>query len=409
MTIITDKIAFGGKSFTKINGKSVFIPYAVPGERLEIEIVKSKNDWDEAKITKIIEPSPFRINPPCKFYEECGGCNMMHIESSMQKKLRMEMLKEVFLQNKITLENVGIAEGNNFNYRCRFQLNEGGLCKRESNEIVKIDECLCAETAVNNYLKSTDFEKRPKGRVHIFGSDRITSEKKIIIEEQKDDSSNKKNQRIIGNKKKNLKLKSNNYFSGTVQDQKNSVTLNIGGKNLSFDARGFFQSNLEVFEKVINLIVENLEPGETVLDMYSGCGSISVFLAQKFQKVLLVEHNRDALVYAEQNMNGINHVSYGLSGKNWVENCSKYEGKIDACVVDPPRLGMEKEVLDYLCKSKIRKIAYLSCNPATQARDCKKLLENGYVITKSYLCDFYPNTSHIESLLILEQKSQIGE
>ena len=271
----------------------------------------------------------------------------------------------------------------------------------------KIEECLCAENAVNAYLKETEFEKRPKGRVHIFGSERIVSDKKIIIEQQKDDFSEKKAQRIIGNKKKNLKLQSNNYFSGTVQNQENAVTVKLGDKNLSFDARGFFQSNLEVFEKVINLIVENLEAGETVLDMYSGCGSISVFLGKKFKKVLLVEHNRDALVYAEQNMTGINHVSYGLSGKNWVENCSKSEGKIDACVVDPPRLGMEKEVLDYLCKSKIKKVAYLSCNPATQARDCKKLLENGYIIKKSWLCDFYPNTSHIESLLILEQKAGV--
>ncbi|MDD5929077.1 MAG: RsmD family RNA methyltransferase [Spirochaetales bacterium] len=415
MTIITDKIVFGGKSFAKINGKSVFIPYAIPGEQLEIEIVKSKNDWDEAKIIKILKPSPSRITPPCKYYEECGGCNMMHIESSMQKKLRMEMLYEVFLQNKIELGkdgnggNIEIAEGNDFNYRCRFQLNNGGLCKRESNETIQIDECLCAEKAVNDYLKSTAFTERPKGRIHIFGSERIISEKKVIIEEQKEEFSNKTSQRIIGNKKKKLNLKSNNYFAGTVQNETNCVTLRLGDKDLSFDARGFFQSNLNVFEKVINLIIENLHSGETVLDMYSGCGSISVFLAKKFNKVLLVEHNRDALVYAEKNMSGINHVSYGLSGKNWVENCSNSEGKIDACVVDPPRLGMEKEVLNYLCKAKIKQIAYLSCNPATQARDCKKLLENGYIIKKTYLCDFYPNTSHIESLLILEQKSENGD
>ena len=403
MTIIAEKIAFGGKSFAKINGKSVFIPYAVPGEVLEVETVKQKNDWDEAKIIKIIEPSEFRINPPCKYYGICGGCDMMHITTDAQKNFRLQMMKDVFLQNGIELDNVQIIEDRDFNYRCRFQLNEGGLCKRESNEVVMIEECLCAENPVNEYLKNSN-RKNHNGRIHIFGSEKMLGEKKIIIENRTENDGQK--ERITGNKNKKIKIRTNTYFSGTVQDEKNCVTVTLNKKEISFDTRGFFQSNLFVFEKVISLILENLDGGNAVLDMYSGSGSISAFLPQKFQKVILVEHNRDAVVYAEKNMAGTNHVSYGLSGKSWVENCSKSEGKIDACVIDPPRSGMEKEVLDFLCSSKIRQIAYLSCNPSTQARDCKRLLKSGYKIKKSFLCDFYPNTSHIESLLILEQTDE---
>ena len=134
--------------------------------------------------------------------------------------------------------------------------------------------------------------------------------------------------------------------------------------------------------------------------MYSGCGSISVFLKDKYKNVSLVEHNRDALVYAEKNMNGLTHTSYGLSGASWVKNCASFCPPFDACVVDPPRSGMEKEVLDYLCKSKIPYIRSLSCDPSTHARDCERLIKAGYRLEKIYLLDFYPHTSHIESLAI---------
>jgi 23S rRNA (uracil1939-C5)-methyltransferase len=174
-------------------------------------------------------------------------------------------------------------------------------------------------------------------------------------------------------------------------------------REITFDVRGFFQSNLFVFEKVIELITGLLPGGENILDMYSGCGSISAFLGKKYKNVVLVEHNRDALVYAELNMAGTNHTSYGLSGENWVKTCASSCPAFDAAVVDPPRSGMEKAVLDYFCKSSIPFIVYLSCNPSTQSRDCAKLIQNGYNIKKAYLLDFYPNTSHIESLVVLEK------
>ena len=100
-------------------------------------------------------------------------------------------------------------------------------------------------------------------------------------------------------------------------------------------------------------------------------------------------------------MAGAPHVSYGLSGATWVKTCAAACPAFDAAVVDPPRSGMEKEVLDYFCKSNIPFIAYLSCNPSTQSRDCSKLISNGYKMQNIYLLDFYPNTSHIESLVIL--------
>ena len=136
--------------------------------------------------------------------------------------------------------------------------------------------------------------------------------------------------------------------------------------------------------------------------MYAGCGTFSVFLSDIFEKTTLVEHNRDALVFAEQNLSGKNHESIGLSGAKWATaNRNAY---FDAAVIDPPRSGMEKEVLEYLCRSGIPQIRSVSCDPATQARDTAALVQSGYVLKRLYLLDFYPNTSHIESLAVLEKE-----
>ena len=158
-------------------------------------------------------------------------------------------------------------------------------------------------------------------------------------------------------------------------------------------------------EKAITLAVADLS-GKNALDMYSGCGTFSVFLAEKFEKVTLVEHNRAAIVFAEQNLLGKNHDSYGISGEKWVkENSASILSKIgnfDAVVIDPPRSGIEKEVLNFLCTVKPPVLRVISCDPVTNARDIRCLIDAGYKLKKLYLLDFYPQTSHIESLCFLE-------
>ena len=415
MTIITDKIVIGGNSLGKIDGKNVFVPYTMPGETLEIEITDSKKDYDFAEIKKIIKPSKDRITPPCRYYGKCGGCNMMHIKPQKQRELRKQMLTDVFFQNGIDISKITkIVYGPDYNYRARFQLNDGGLSQKRSNVVIPVDKCLCAEKPVNDYLSKTPPFERPRGRSHLFGSKfavaqsqkEITSAgRSIKIYSEFSDKKSCRNSgynKLAKKAKSQKKFRENHYFSGTVESPENTIEVEFAGKRLCFDIRGFFQSNIFVFEKVVKLIAEYLPGGENVLDMYAGCGSISAFLADKYKNVVIVEHNRDAVVYAEKNLAGKKHVSYGLSGANWVKTCAQYCNKFDACVIDPPRSGMEKEVCDYLCKSGIPHIVLLSCDPATNARDCTRLIKSGYELKQIYLLDFYPNTSHIESLAIFQ-------
>ena len=183
--IITEKMIFGGNCLAKLHGKNIFVPFAVPGEKLDVEIIESKKDYDIAKIVKIIEPSPKRIQPVCENYQKCGGCNLMHIDYDYQVELRKEILSDCFRRNKIELPPVECVTGKSLNYRARFQLHDGALEAKKSNEKVFIKNCPVAENPVNNYLKTTDFKNRPFGRCHIFGSEKAIPDFSIALPQEK--------------------------------------------------------------------------------------------------------------------------------------------------------------------------------------------------------------------------------
>ena len=401
--ILAEKMVLGGNCLAKLNGKNIFVPFAVPGERLEVEVTKSFRDYDIAKIVGIVAPSPHRVKPFCPLYGMCGGCNMQHIDAEYQRTLRAGMLRDCFEREGIEPPDIQIISGKEQGYRARLQLSDGGFKERESNRVVPLASCPVATDAVNGYLSHVAQNERPRGRVHLFGDERVLNaplfDRMILAEE-------KKAVRTGGTAMdKTLKKKVKHYvkprFAGTLADSSNICQISLLGKRLQFDVQGFFQSNLEVLEKTIGTLTENLG-GKRVLDMYAGAGVFSVFLADLFEDLTLVEHNRDALVQAEINLAGKKHQSYGVSGAKWVrDNADQIlagEGSFDAVVIDPPRSGMEKEVRDWLCRNKAGQIRSMSCDAATHARDAAKLIQAGYRLEKLYLLDFYPQTAHIESL-----------
>lgn len=432
--IIADKMVFGGNCIAKIDGKTVFIPYAIPNEKLEVEITKDFKDYSQAKIVNILKPSPYRVESFCPLYTKCGGCNMQHISYDYQLELKKSILQDAFFREEINLntEEIDVIHAEPKFYRSRFQFHDGGLMEKSTNNIIPIENCPCACDEINHFLSEVPFENRPKGRIQIFASKKITSIPedfdKIVIAQVSDaelekrknfqqerkarqNHQNQKNQqRFTPNGRKLKKQKQiKQMYSGSTGNSQNTCELELCGKKIIFDVQGFFQSNLEVLEKTIPLILDEVDGKncKNLLDMYAGCGTFSKFLADKFEKICLVEHNRSALVYAEQNLAGIKHESFGLSGEVWTkyhaENYIKQNGNFDAVIIDPPRSGMEKSVCQWLCKSGIPKIISLSCDIATHARDAKFLIKNGYNLKKLYLLDFYPQTGHIESLAVFER------
>lgn len=393
----TEKIVFGGDCIAKIDGKTVFVPFALPGETLCAEITESRRDYDRARIVEILDPSPHRTNPRCHLYGKCGGCNFMHCESSAQIDYRKQILRDCFLRAGIgEIPEIESVEGPHFGYRARFQFTDGGLLGRGTKNVIAIEHCPVAENAINGWLSAVPQKSRPRGRVHVFGSSFCGGHVTCADADNSGGEHSFKNHRHGITKQKSKKARQ--VFSGTIISPQNTVTVTLAGKHVSFDVRGFFQSNMFVLEKALPEICKFSE-SKNIVDIYSGCGTFSVFLAGGAHNIALVEHNRDALVFAEQNLAGAAHESFGLSGAKWAAQSGK--AAFDGVVIDPPRSGIEREVVQWLCEKKPCRINAVSCNPSTHARDIAALVKSGYRLERLLLLDFYPQTSHVESAAFL--------
>ncbi|MCR5699808.1 MAG: methyltransferase [Treponemataceae bacterium] len=406
MTVVTQNMIFGGYCVSQNDeGKKILVKGALPGETVEVKVTSNKKDYDEALVVNVIKSSPYRTEPKCAYYGTCGGCNLQYADDEYQTELRKSILVNALDRNGIKLsdDKIECVSGSKWNYRSRFVLHNGGLMENESNRPVIVQECPVATAAVNDVLQNAELMQKAKNfdKLHIFEDKTSVNYCEAVLKEKN------QNKKIIGNKKKNVKTggKRNIYegtnFSSSVQSL---AQIEVCGNRMNFDVRGFFQSNLEMLEKTGEILKKNFY-GENLLDIYSGGGTLSLILKDNFKNFTLVEHNRDALTCAEINLSGISHESYGLSGAKWVELYKSQKNPLayDALVIDPPRSGMEKEVLSWICSSEIPRIRSMSCDPVTHSRDLARLIQSGYTLQKLYLLDFYPQTSHIESLAILEK------
>ena len=371
ITII--KMVARGSGLGKLDGKNVFVPGTLPGETVQIGIQEEKRDFIEAKLEKVITPSEYRIQPECKYYGICGGCNLQFATAEYQRKLKTEIITDSLIRAGVPencIPKIDLEYGSEWGYRNRFQLHDGGLKEARSSQTIPIKDCLVACPEIRECLQS---DHLPQGtRTHVFGADgKVTTA-------------------VLAEKAPRKK------FEGAVINEKEIVTVNINGKDIQFDVRGFFQSNLQMLEKTINRITANFG-GKRCADIYSGVGTFSVFLGKQFEEMYLVEHNREALILAERNLRGIRHQSYGVSGEKWTQ-LSDSKQKFDAIVIDPPRSGMEKAVREWIKASQIPQIRSLSCDPVTFARDAQDLISFGYKLVNLCLLDYYPQTSHIETL-----------
>ncbi len=392
--IITDKMLHGGIASGKINGKRVFVNGALPSEEISITIEQEKKDYSIAAIDKILTHSPYRRNAPCPLYGVCGGCNLMHADDEYQKVLRASILRDAFSREGLAVNPV-FKGGSPLSYRNRFQFESSGLKSAKSNTLITIPHCLVASDEVNAFLRN---EKIP-GKVKVFGSSSLVNTPKGYVfaadeEETKQTVMHRGKKLKTGGKRK--------IYEGTSINKESEAVLSLNDTELSFDVRGFFQSNIEMLKETAGLIEKLIPNNAKILDMYGGAGTLSALCARNASHVTLVEHNRDAVVFAEKNLRSISHSSFGLSGIQWIKTAS--DKNFDAVLIDPPRSGMEKEVCQWLCTSDIPLIISLSCDPVTHARDCAHLVQSGYEIETLYALDYYPQTSHVESLSVCIKK-----
>jgi len=458
LEIEIEKIVFGGEGLGRVDGFAVFVPMSVPGDKLEIDIISVKKSYARGLITRIIEPSKDRIEDLSKVsFEDFDGCDFGMLKYEKQLEYKDKMLEEVLTKiSGIDLENVQVGKiigsDEKVNYRNKtaepFFKKDGiiqtGFYSRKSHNVFLAKESLLkseiAKMIIDKFLQKVNSFSGTKKEFKVFNEINNTgflkqimvrnnekNEVMIIVIVNKNSQYNQLSKVLEKMYDENECIKSV-YIS--VKTEQNNVILGknihlFGSQYLEEEMEGlkfkiypnsFFQINkkqaLKLYDTAIEFLNEeknNKNNGKiyekTVIDAFSGTGTIAMMLSKNIKKVIGIESVESSTLAAKLTSyeNSIQNVEF-VNGKVEKElpKILKREN-IGAIVFDPPRRGIEEIALKSVIKNKIEKIVYISCNPATFARDVKILTENGYVLKKITPVDMFPQTGHIEVVGLLEK------
>jgi len=430
MQVQIEKLVFGGDGLGRSDGKPIFVHKSVPDDVLNVEIIDDKKNYSKGVIKKIIKPSPDRITPPCKYFDLCGGCDHQNISYQNQLKFKDDVLQEVFDRAKIKVkpENIIASSNEPFYYRnsIRFSFlldNDGQIAfarhsYQSNKEFVIVDSCILQSELSNEILsklkryinkniehKSSFWQlKISEGKVTgdvmveiITSSDDLPKEKGIV-EILKKIGGVKSIYHTVAAGKSLLNLRRRLTFGSPVIYEK------IGSFTFQISPESFFQPNSFGAKTLYDIVKKYAEVkfGDEIVDLYCGTGTIGIYLSTLAKKVSGIDEVPQAIRDACDNAR-INKI------KNCDFVCAPADNVplklLDNCIliVDPPRAGLSKKLIDKISKSKFRRLIYVSCNPATFARDLKLFEDGGVVMKKIQPVDMLPQTHHVELVSLLEK------
>ena len=398
MKIDIEKLDDFGRGIGYIDGKITFVPNTVPGDIVNINIIKEHKKYNEATIDNFIKYSEDRVKPPCPYFTKCGGCTLQNLSYENTINYKLNKIKNIFTKNRIDINPEIISNPNPYNYRNKISLKvvdtKIGFYLNNTHNIIEIDECLIANPAINeciNYIKNFNIIN---GNVIIRCNQ--NEEILIIIESQDnltiDIELLKKKIKLVGIIINNKTFYGKNYLFERI----NNTLFKI-----SYDS--FFQVNPYIASELFQLISDNIKQYDKVLDLYCGVGTLSLNAASKALSVTGIEIVPNAILNAMFNasLNDLSNVHFVLNDVS--DAITKIKLDFNKVIVDPPRAGLTKETIDILLKINPTSIIYVSCDPQTLVRDYK-LLSDIYEIEKSYILDMFSYTYHVETVLILKKR-----
>ena len=388
-----------GRGIGYINNKVTFIDKVVPEDIVEVELTKEKKKYNEAKLIKIIKQSPLRIDAKCPYFSKCGGCQFQNITYENTIKYKKEKIVNIFSKHKISIFPEVITNISPYNYRNKITLKVNnykiGFYINKTHNLVEINKCLLANPAINASIPLIKRFNICNGEVTI----RCNQNAEILIVINSQDNLNI-DTNYLKSKIKLVGIVVNNktyYGENSLFERMNNLLFKI-----SYDS--FFQVNPFIASQLFQIIGDNIDSSDKVLDLYCGVGTLSLMAAKKAQKVLGIEVVPNAIINALFNarVNDLNNTQFVINDASTA--ISKIKPDFNKIIVDPPRSGLTKNIIDVLLKIKPDAIIYVSCDPQTLVRDFT-LLSSIYEIKKSYILDMFSYTYHIETILILTKKS----
>lgn len=409
-------ITHKGEGVGRIDGQAVFVPNALPGETVEIEILEDKGRYAHARLCEVVESSPGRQKPPCHHYYRCGGCAYQHLDYSKQMEFKRQVVRDALQRlGKINIPvNPVIGMDEPWQYRNKViwhvqRQSNGemlmGYYQTGSRQIAPLNNCLLISEKMNrisNNLQSIllqlDFMEAGEITLRESSSDHKCM---LVLKGLKTSPANEVAEELSELVDSLYWVNRGKYIHLFGIEKLNEK---IGKVNFFLSPPAFFQVNPVQTKKMIDLILGLHEfKGETVLDAYCGIGSIALNIALFAKRVVGVESSLPAIKDARYNAR-INRLSnceflHGPCEKILPELKTRY----DTVILDPPRSGCRREVVDSVIKTFPRAIIYVSCNPATLARDLALFVQGGFSISEVQPVDMFPQTYHVETVVLMSR------
>jgi len=403
-----EKFTYGGDVMGRLDdGRALFVPFGLPGEQVRVRLTEEKTHFVRGELLEVLEESPQRIKPRCTHFAKCGGCHYQHIPYQDQLTIKTDILRDQ-MERIGKIENPPVrpmvASPNPWNYRnhVQFHLTADGkpgyifsLPEGEGIGVKAISECHLPEKTIDELWPQLEFEpEAPLSRVSLRAG--VNDDLMLILESEYPDPPKMELEAGISV----VHLTDGDALVMAGDDH---ILMQILGRVCRVSAASFFQVNTPMAEKMVGCLLERLPVtrSTSILDVYCGVGSFSAFLAEKCGQVTGIEISASACDDYLVNLDEFDNAVLYEDDAGAV--IPQLEAKKDIVLVDPPRAGLDKHVLDGIVRLKPGVIAYVSCDPATLARDAARLINAGYQLVDVTPFDLFPKTYHIESISIFEK------
>ncbi len=409
ITVELTTMAHGGDALGRSEGKVIFVPYAMPGETVRAEITKDKGHYAFARLVEVVEPSPQRVDPPCPYFgqRKCGGCQWQHIDYDAQVRLKRDILVDQIerigdvedpLVHPTMADETGWAYRNHAQFRpaaeggLGFQRASGGQFEgAEDAEVVPIGFCMILHPMLSDLYDLIDLDVEGLVRL-VLRAGTATGDRLIGFEMEEDKPPALEADETVSC----VMLLEEGGYANLIGD--NYVTEIVADHVYRVSASSFFQVNTRQAAQLVRLASAylDLDGDETVLDAFCGVGLFTTHLAEEAELVIGIESLPSAVDDLLVNTEG--HANVEIIEGAVEDVLPEIAVPVDAVLLDPPRGGVDRHALDALVDLEPSRIVYVSCDPATLARDAKRLESKGYALIEVQPLDMFPQTYHVESV-----------
>jgi 23S rRNA (uracil1939-C5)-methyltransferase len=421
LNLLIDQAVYGGAGLARADGKAIFVPFTLPGETVEAEIVADKGGFSTAELQSVLDPSPARTVPPCAYFGQCGGCHYQHASYAAQVEMKRAILRETLERARIReIPDIEAVAAEPLGYRNRIRLhvqaNPFSLCYklRKSHTNLPVTTCPIAGPVLQRAIETLSQEGEALGlaafvtEIELFAA---PDEAVLIVSLWTDYPASEANSFLDKMSPQLRQLLPEIQGLGIFAMEKARTTTRLlahsGAESLIYfsgthcyrvSLASFFQVNRFLIDPLVQLVTAG-ESGGAAWDLYAGVGLFSLPLAETFSAITAVESSPSAVRDLRENLRGAKHRVVASDTAAFLRQARHHrQSAPDLVVVDPPRAGLLRDVTTALGKIRPRKITYVSCDPATLSRDLAALLESGYRLRKMHLLDLFPQTYHIESV-----------